>query len=123
MSRSTPWWVLAAAVSFFSYFGLLVYCDLWRPEDAGLVADYSTHQMVLTRIVPGSPADRAGLRPRDIIASADGRQIHTVRDWTVVDAQMVFDRPIALRIARDGQPLTTAIVRRQASWSYLRTGP
>ena len=59
MNRSTPWWVLAIAVSFFSYFALLVYCDLWRPEEFGFFADYSTKRMVLTRIVPGSPADRA----------------------------------------------------------------
>ena len=59
MNRSTPWWVLAIAASFFAYFALLVYCDLWRPEDAGFVADYASKRMLLTRIVPNSPASRA----------------------------------------------------------------
>jgi hypothetical protein len=109
-------------VSFFAYFALLVYCDLLRSEDWGFEADYRANRMVLTRIVPGSPADRAGLQPHDIVATADGKTIGGVLDWTVVDSNVMFDRPIALSLQRNGQPVAASIVLRQGSWSFLRTG-
>ena len=87
MTRA-PWWVLALAASFFAYFALLVYCDVWRPQDAGFEADYHANRMVLTRIAPGSPAARAGLLPNDIVESADGKPIHGVPDWTVIDVHV-----------------------------------
>ena len=96
--RSAPWWVLALAGSFFAYFTLLVYCDVWRPDDAGFEADYRANRMALTRVTPGSPAARAGLLPNDIVATADGKPIHGVPDWTVIDVHVVFDRPIALTV-------------------------
>jgi len=121
-ARTTPWWVLALGVSFFAYFGLLVYCDLWRPEDWGFEADYRTHRMAVTRIVAGSPADRAGVRPHDIVVAADGKTIRSLLDWTVVDSNVRFDRPIALSLERNGQPVAATLVLRQGSWSFLRTG-
>jgi len=123
MSRSTPWWILAIAVSFFAYFALLVYCDVWRPEDFGFVAENPPNRMRLTRIVPNSPAARAGLQTNDIIAVANGKTIRSVLDWTVVYTNLEFDRPIALQVERDGQGVETAIVVGKAPWSNLRSGP
>ena len=114
--------IAAVAASFFAYFGLLVYCDLWRPEDVGVVADYTANRMVITRLVPNSPAERAGLRVRDVVMTADGKPIRTVFDWTVVDANVVFDRPIALDIERNGSPVAASVTLRQGPWSFLRTG-
>jgi tRNA A-37 threonylcarbamoyl transferase component Bud32 len=123
MTRSRLAAIVAVAASFFAYFGLLVYCDLWRPEDSGFVADYTSNRMVLTRLVPNSPAERAGLRVHDVVTSADGKPIRTVYDWTVVDSNVVFDRPIALQIERNGSPVAASLVLRQGPWSFLRTGP
>jgi eukaryotic-like serine/threonine-protein kinase len=123
MNRTTPWWVLALAASFFAYFALLVYCDLWRPEDFGFEADYSANRMVLTRVAPGSPAARAGLQPNDVIESADGKLMHSLFDWTVIDTSVVFDRPIALGVGRQGRRIETSVTLRQARWSYWETGP
>ncbi len=123
MTRTAPWWVLVLAASFFAYFALLVYCDLWRPEDCGFEADYRANRMVLTRIAPGSPAARAGLEPNDIIESADGKAIHSVLDWTVVDIHVVFDRPIALSVGRGGRVVEASLSLPRAPWSFLETGP
>ena len=123
MSPRAPWWVLALAASFFAYFALLVYCDVWRPDDAGFEADYRAHRMVLTRIAPGSPAARAGLLPDDIVESADGKPIHGVPDWTVIDVHVVFDRPIALTVARGDRVFETSLTLPRAPWSYWGTGP
>ena len=122
MTRA-PWWVLAFAASFFAYFALLVYCDVWRPQDAGFEADYHANRMVLTRIAAGSPAARAGLLPNDIIESADGKPIHGVPDWTVIDVHVAFDRPIVLTIVRGDRRFAASLTLPQASWSYWSTGP
>ena len=123
MRSRAPWWVLTLAASFFAYFALLVYCDVWRPEDAGFEADYRANRMVLTRIAPGSPAARAGLLPDDVVESADGKPIRGVPDWTVVDVHVEFDRPIALAIARADRRFATALTLRRAPWSYWAAGP
>src|SRR3954463_10800200 len=121
MTRA-PRWVLACAASFFAYFALLVYCDVWRPQDAGFEADYHASRMVLTRIAPGSPAARAGLRPHDIVESADGKPIHGVSDWTVIDVHVAFDRPIALTVARGDHRVETSLTLPRAPWAYWTTG-
>ena len=87
MNRSTPWWVLALGVSFFAYFTLLVYCDLWRPEDWGFEAEYRTNRMAVTRIVAGSPGDRAGLQPHDIVLAADGGS-DAYLDWVSSETRL-----------------------------------
>ena len=56
-------------------------------------------------------------------ATADGKTIRGVLDWTVVDSNVMFDRPIALSLQRNGQPVAASAVLRQGSWSFLRTGP
>jgi len=78
MNRLTLATIVAVAASFFAYFALLVYCDLWRPEDSGFAADYSGNRMVITRVIPNSPAERAGLRPHDVVTTADGKTIRKV---------------------------------------------
>jgi len=123
MTRTAPWWMLALAASFFGYFALLVYCDVWRPEDAGVEADYRANRMVLTRIAPGSPAAHAGLLPNDVIESADGKAIRSVLDWTVIDVHVVFDRPIVLGVGRGGRAFEASLTLPRAPWSYWRTGP
>jgi S1-C subfamily serine protease len=34
--------------------------------------------MVITRLAPNSPAERAGLRVHDVVTAADGKPIRTV---------------------------------------------
>jgi hypothetical protein len=122
MTRLTLATIIAVAASFFAYFGLLVHCDLWRPEDSGFAADYTGNRMVITRVVPNSPAERAGLRLHDVVTTADGKAIRTVFDWTVVDSNVIFDRPIALQLDRNGSPVAASLVVPQGPWSFLRTG-
>ncbi|MGD2081880.1 MAG: RIP metalloprotease RseP [Chromatiales bacterium] len=59
---------------------------------------------VIGRVVPGEPADRAGLEAGDRIVSADGTPVD---DWTgwVEYVQERPGRPIELVVERDGRPL------------------
>jgi serine/threonine-protein kinase len=122
-TRTAPWWVLVLAASFFAYFILLAYCDLWRPEDHGFAADFATSRMVLTQVIPGSPGDHAGLRPGDVILSADGKALQHLLDWTVIDTHVEFNRPIQLTIERGNARFDTMVVLARAPWSYWSTEP
>jgi len=123
--RTARWWVYVAAAAFVAYFILLLYCDIRRPEDYGFEADFTSSRMVLSSVVADSesPAARAGLRPNDVIADADRRVIRTVADWTIVDDNVEFGRPIQLNVLRDGATVPMTLTLGRAPWGYWKTEP
>jgi PDZ domain/Aspartyl protease len=59
-------------------------------------------------VLPGSPAERAGLREGDQVTSVDGRPM---ADWTLRELDELFERGadgrrVALGVVRDGGPAT-----------------
>jgi eukaryotic-like serine/threonine-protein kinase len=114
MPRRTPWWVFACAASFVAYFGLLVYCDVRRPEPEGLAFAFDGG-LTVREVWRDSAADRAGLRPGDVIASVDGQALTADKmDWVAVTTNVEFDRPLQLVVRRDGRPFALALALRQA---------
>lgn len=61
---------------------------------------------VVTRVTPGGPAQRGGLRAGDIIMSFDGRQIADSRMLTRVVADAQVGRTVSLGIIRNGRAMT-----------------
>lgn len=100
-----PWWVLAAAAVFFGYHVLLVYCDIWRPAAEGLHFTLSSRGITVTATAAGSAAERAGIRPGDILLACDSRPVRTRLDWMACQASVSFDRPLVLSIARNDEQL------------------
>jgi sigma-B regulation protein RsbU (phosphoserine phosphatase) len=116
--------VTLLSAAFLAYFGLLVYCDVRRPEFYGFEADFSTGRMALVSVAPEpSPAARAGLLPGDVIVEADRRPIASVADWTIVDGNVEFGRPIHLRVRRGADALAVALTLAPAPWRYFKTEP
>lgn len=78
------------------------------PVDHGalLVGDEAKGEFA---VIPGSPADRAGLKIRDVILSVDGKDITT--DYTLQDS--IRDKKpgdeITLKVWRSGQTLTVKV--------------
>ena len=72
---------------------------------------------------PASPAARAGLAPGDVIVEADGKPIRTLADWTMVDDTIEFDRPIPLRVLRDGQVSEVTLALRPLPGATGRPSP
>lgn len=77
---------------------------------AGVLAlrGYQTWLPVIGRVVPGYPAEAAGLRPGDRVVAVDGQPVRFYADLV----QAVVEsggRPMTLRVLRAGQPLTVTV--------------
>src|SRR5262249_25262795 len=105
------------------YFGLLVYCDLVRPEATGMQATFAASQMTVAFVAEDSPAARAGLQPGDVIEAANGIQVRTTTDWTLVDATLEIDQPGPVIVRRHGDEARVEFQLARAPVAYWITGP
>jgi S1-C subfamily serine protease len=71
----------------------------------------------ITRVLPGSPADAAGIRPGDEIISLDGRSVGSMEQIADVIAASPPGREIRIRVLREGASL--ALSARLADRSAL----
>lgn len=83
-----PWWIYASAAVFLGYFLLnFGYFDFFGWELPGVASSgfFSSDFAVVQHVTPGSPADRAGIRPGDRLLSFEGSlfRIATPRPWKV----------------------------------------
>lgn len=97
-----------------------------EPDLLGSLGIVPAVPAVLGRVIPGDPADRAGLRPGDRIAAIDGEPV----DWSaLVDrVQAAPGERLMLTVERDGSRLelpVTAAVRGSdgEAQGYLGIGP
>jgi len=58
--------------------------------------------LLVLRIAPDTPADRAGLRPGDVVIDADGRRVETVAELRQIVA-LPTANPVTLRVIRRGR--------------------
>ncbi|MGA2570414.1 MAG: trypsin-like peptidase domain-containing protein [Terracidiphilus sp.] len=65
--------------------------------------------VIVTEVQPGGPADQAGLKPRDIITTIDGRAIKDGDDLVNEIASRRPGSTIRLGYVRDGKPLDTTV--------------
>ncbi|MDP9068958.1 MAG: trypsin-like peptidase domain-containing protein [Actinomycetota bacterium] len=65
-----------------------------------------SHGIELVEIVPDSPAERAGLRPGDLILDLDGSAVEDAADLQRRMIDTAIGRPVELRIFRDGRVLS-----------------
>jgi serine protease Do/serine protease DegQ len=61
---------------------------------------------VVSQVVPGSPAERAGLRPGDVVVGVNGKPLRGVAQLRNVVGLHRIGETIRLDVVRDGQPLT-----------------
>jgi S1-C subfamily serine protease len=57
----------------------------------------------VVEIVEGSPADRAGLRPEDLILEVDGEEVASARDLQRLMLPEAIGKQIVIKVFRDGQ--------------------
>ncbi|MDP9347751.1 MAG: site-2 protease family protein, partial [Gemmatimonadota bacterium] len=82
-------WVIAAGVIFNMIFAALVFIAL------GLAYGEPTLAPEIGQVLPGQPAEAAGLRPGDRVVSAGGREVKSWEDFVRV-VETHPGRPLAL---------------------------
>lgn len=70
-------------------------------SDAGLLAQYMTGPIAVHDVLPGMPAEKAGLRAKDKIKSVDGHPFHSTASLLAY-MQLGKGKPLTLDIDRDG---------------------
>jgi serine protease Do len=85
--------------------------EVWvypQPENVGLTLDIDRGNQV-TRVTPGSPADKAGLRPGDTLLRVDERAVRTIADMQYALHRAGTTRTLPIRWQRDGKELAKTL--------------
>jgi regulator of sigma E protease len=106
---ASPWQkiIVAFAGPLFSFGLALVFATIvWAVGKPTTATEKTT---TIGFVIPGGPADKAGLRTGDVIKSING---HTVTRWAGVDNGVTWQimtatvSPLTMEVERDGQPKT-----------------
>ena len=62
--------------------------------------------VLVANVVPGDPADQAGIQPNDIITEIDGKKVTTSRDLTNLAAKLGVGDAARVTLLRDGRQKT-----------------
>jgi len=65
--------------------------------------------VMVADVVPGDPADKAGIKPKDIITEVNGKKVDTSRDLTNLAAMLSVGETAEVTILRDGKPQTLEV--------------
>jgi serine protease Do len=60
--------------------------------------------VLVASIIPGDPADQAGIQPNDIITEVEGKKVTTSRDLTNLAAKLGVGDTAKITVLRDGRP-------------------
>ncbi|SIQ07360.1 regulator of sigma E protease [Alkalispirochaeta americana] len=76
---------------------------------AGYIGIYPWIEPVISQVIPGSPADMAGLRPGDRILAVEGQEIpHSIALEALLQTRA--SAPVTAEISRDGEIISLRIV-------------
>ena len=65
--------------------------------------------VLVTEVFPGDPADLAGIKPKDIILSVNGKAVDSARQLTGMIADISVGNTIQIKINRNGKTRTTDV--------------
>jgi len=124
VARERPaWWKFLLAASFVTYYLLLLYCDLVRPEPEGFRVEFRGGRLLVRDVAPDSPGARAGLRAGDEIAVAGGQPLQDRLDWIAVQSNIEPEVAIPLDVERVGGRRELVLTLGAGSTKYWRTQP
>jgi len=110
-SHRVPWWMFVIAALFLGDFVLQTYCRIIGRAQFGYSARTEDGRRIVDLVTPGTSAERAGLKPGDIILAIEGLNIqqYSGRQGQVLRANFEIGRPYRFEIEREGRPLELAI--------------
>ena len=73
----------------------------------GDLAEYhnlkDTSGVLVAEVIPGDPADKAGIKPKDIIIKVNGEKVTTSRELTAEAAKLTVGEKATVTVLRDGK--------------------
>ncbi len=72
------------------------------PEEAKRLGQSAQRGALISRVLPGSPAEQAGLKTGDVITAVADRPVDSRESFTTYSATLASGQPVSLTIARDG---------------------
>lgn len=69
----------------------------------------STEGVLINEVVPNSPAERAGLKDRDVIIEFDGKKVTDVQSFRIMVASTPVGKEVKLKIIRDGKKIEKSV--------------
>jgi serine protease Do len=65
--------------------------------------------VLVTQVFPGDPADKAGIKMKDVIIAVDGKPVGTGRELSSAVASMAVGKEVPVKILRDGKEQTLKV--------------
>ena len=115
--------LLAIALAYACYFGVIVYCDIWRPQDLGLRLQHAAGTVYASHVIPSSPAHRAGLRAGDLITRLGPVHWRSRLDPLASFPRLRLDEPIPIVWVREGVETRAAVTVSSGDVGFWRTRP
>ena len=88
--------------------------DVWlgmdvRDSGGGRSFDSPESRVTVTRSYVGGPADRAGVKPGDVVVTLDDRPVRTVNDWNTAIGSAKVGTKVRVQVDRDGRSLALEV--------------
>jgi len=80
----------------------------------------TNHGAFINQVMPGSAAEKAGLKAGDIIVSVNSKQIRTFGELRAKIATLGAGKKVALGIVRDGNKQSVSVILQEASQNKIK---
>jgi Do/DeqQ family serine protease len=83
-----------------------------QPVDPALAESFGLEKAsgaLVTKVLPDTPAERAGLKRGDVLVTFAGKPVRGVRELQMMVANAPIGKPVAVDIVRDGRRLTLSV--------------
>jgi serine protease Do len=76
---------------------------------------------LVSRVLEGSPAEKAGIRNEDVILSVAGKSVSDARELQRIVSTLPLNKPVDIGVSRNGQNLTVQAIIKEQPENYGRT--
>jgi serine protease Do len=94
-----------------------------QPDDAKRLSLPNPSGALLRVVIPGGPADRAGLRPDDVVVALEGQAIPGPDRLRWLTSLAGVGRTVTLRVIRAGRTFDLSVRLEELSREPERPGP
>lgn len=120
-SPRPPWWMYLIGASFLAHTVFITAFWFLGPESMGIDVRLTKTYPVVNRVVPDSPAQRAGIRPGDVLVRANHQPIRGANYWYWFFGNVETGRPITFEAERGGARVRAVLLLRRRPAQYWST--